>query len=58
MEITDAEYRVVGEPRWNPFKRWLYPRLAWLAGRVLVLTFAFAMSWLFHWLLAAFTAPN
>lgn len=22
-EILDAEYRVVGEGRWEPFKRWL-----------------------------------
>lgn len=27
----EAEFRVVGEPRWAPFKRWLYPRLAKLA---------------------------
>jgi hypothetical protein len=39
----DAEFRVVGEDRWAPFRRWLYPHLKRLGALAVVFAIAFAI---------------
>lgn len=54
MEPVDADFRVVGEDKWAPFRRWLAPKLA----GALVWAFVFAMMFVslmgMRWLQGAF----
>lgn len=50
MEPIDADFRVVGEDKWAPFRRWLAPKIAdaiiWLVVFISGVGALAAMRWL------------
>ncbi len=53
MNPTDVEFRVVGEDRWAPFKRWLMPKILGVAVWLVVFAFMFASLMALRWLQGA-----
>lgn len=47
--MIDAEFRVVGESRWAPFKRWIKPKLIGLAQILVIWAFATAILYVLRY---------